>query len=148
MRERLAKMIEPAQAKKVTMSTFHALCVRILRQDIERARLQAQLFHLRRRRPDGADQEDHHAHRGEGRKARSERGEEPDLQGEEQRLARASPDDEKTLVGAVFARYQAELKTLNAVDFDDLLLLTVKLLAEHAEVRDRWRRALPLPDGR
>ena len=36
MRERLATMIEKEQAKKVTMSTFHALCVRILRQDIER----------------------------------------------------------------------------------------------------------------
>src|SRR3954463_10736353 len=34
MRERLAKLIDPAQAKKVTMATFHALCVRILRQDI------------------------------------------------------------------------------------------------------------------
>ena len=51
-----------------------------------------------------------------------------------------APGDEQTLAGAVFARYQAELKTLNAVDFDDLLLLTVKLLSEHAEVRERWQR--------
>src|SRR5580700_60960 len=51
-----------------------------------------------------------------------------------------SPGDEKTLAGAVFARYQAELKTLNAVDFDDLLLLAVKLLAEHADARGRWHR--------
>src|SRR5207302_2801625 len=29
---------------------------------------------------------------------------------------------------------------LNAVDFDDLLGLTVKLLTEHAEVRERWQR--------
>src|SRR3954467_12106751 len=36
MRDRLLKMVEPPRAKKVTMSTFHALCVRILRQDIER----------------------------------------------------------------------------------------------------------------
>jgi len=36
MRERVAKMIEESQAKKLTVSTFHALCVRILRQDIER----------------------------------------------------------------------------------------------------------------
>ncbi len=34
---------------------------------------------------------------------------------------------------------QAELKTLNAVDFDDLLLLTVKLLQEHEEVRRKWQ---------
>ena len=52
----------------------------------------------------------------------------------------SAPEDDKTLVGAVFARYQAELKTLNAVDFDDLLLLTVKLLNEHPAVRERWNQ--------
>jgi superfamily I DNA/RNA helicase len=36
MRERLRRLIAKDQAKKVTMSTFHALCVRILRQDIEK----------------------------------------------------------------------------------------------------------------
>ena len=36
MRERLARMIEPDAAKKVTMSTFHALCLRILRAGIDR----------------------------------------------------------------------------------------------------------------
>lgn len=36
MRERLAKMVEKEQAKKVTMSTFHALCLRLLRTGIER----------------------------------------------------------------------------------------------------------------
>src|SRR5438067_12416547 len=36
MRERLATMVERAVAKKVTMSTFHALCLRILRAGIER----------------------------------------------------------------------------------------------------------------
>ncbi|MDQ3626096.1 MAG: UvrD-helicase domain-containing protein, partial [Verrucomicrobiota bacterium] len=36
MRERLGKMIDAADAKKVTMSTFHALCLRILRAGIDR----------------------------------------------------------------------------------------------------------------
>src|SRR3954449_11691569 len=36
MRERLARMIDPAAAKQVTMSTFHALCLRILRGGIDR----------------------------------------------------------------------------------------------------------------
>jgi DNA helicase-2/ATP-dependent DNA helicase PcrA len=36
MRERLATMVEKDQAKKVTMSTFHALCLRLLRTGIER----------------------------------------------------------------------------------------------------------------
>jgi superfamily I DNA/RNA helicase len=50
-----------------------------------------------------------------------------------------APGEEKSLVGAVFARYQAELKTLNAVDFDDLLLLAVQLLEEHEVVRLKWQ---------
>src|SRR5438105_4050910 len=36
MRERLAALVEKEQAKKVTMSTFHALCVRILRGNIDK----------------------------------------------------------------------------------------------------------------
>ncbi|MBV9491182.1 MAG: UvrD-helicase domain-containing protein, partial [Verrucomicrobia bacterium] len=34
MRERVAGMVDRAQAKKLTICTFHALCVRILRKDI------------------------------------------------------------------------------------------------------------------
>src|SRR5260370_34902614 len=33
MRERVATMVERAKAKRLTICTFHALCVRILRQD-------------------------------------------------------------------------------------------------------------------
>ncbi|HRQ90452.1 MAG TPA: UvrD-helicase domain-containing protein, partial [Bacteroidia bacterium] len=36
MRERVGTMIDPAQAEKLTISTFHSLCVRILRTCIER----------------------------------------------------------------------------------------------------------------
>ena len=35
MRERAAGMVDSDEAKKLTVSTFHALCVRILRADIE-----------------------------------------------------------------------------------------------------------------
>ncbi len=36
MKERIAGMVEADAAKQVTASTFHALCVRILRGDAER----------------------------------------------------------------------------------------------------------------
>lgn len=46
----------------------------------------------------------------------------------------------------VYARYQAKLKEYNALDFDDLLFLTVRLLKEHQEVlemyQNRWRYLL------
>jgi len=45
---------------------------------------------------------------------------------------------EQTLEAAVFLRYQEELKTFNAVDFDDLLILAVQLLDEFPDVRSKW----------
>ncbi len=140
MRERLAKMVEPEKAKKVTMSTFHALCVRILRQDIERLGYkrnfsiydEGDTIGLIRKiitRTAAKDEKlDANVAKGLISKAKNNGWRE------------VSPGGEQSLAGAVYARYQAELKTLNAVDFDDLLMLTVQLLAEHAEVRERWHR--------
>ncbi len=38
----------------------------------------------------------------------------------------------------MFHRYQEELKTFNAVDFDDLLILAVRLLDEFPDIRTKW----------
>ncbi len=140
MRERLAKMIEPSVAKKVTASTFHALCVRILRQDIDKLGYKKNFSIY-----DDGDQI------GMIKKIitrTAAKDEKLDPQVAKNLISKAknngwrevSPGQEQTLAGAVFARYQAELKTLNAVDFDDLLGLTVQVLTEHAEVRERWQR--------
>lgn len=138
MRERLATLVETEKAKKVTMSTFHALCVRILRQDIEALGYKKnfsiydegdQLGLIKKiiTRIAARDEKcDPHATKNAISKAKN--------------AGWNAPEDDQTLLGAVFARYNAELKTLNAVDFDDLLLLTVKLLNEHAAVRERWHR--------
>jgi superfamily I DNA/RNA helicase len=138
MRERLAKMIEPAEAKLVTMSTFHALCVRILRTNIDRLGYKNNFSIY-----DEGDQQ--------GlikkiitRTAAKDEKLDPNLAKNLISKAKnngwSAPEDDQTLLSAVFARYQQELKTLNAVDFDDLLLLTVKLLNEHADVRARWQQ--------
>lgn len=46
-------------------------------------------------------------------------------------------------IGRVYMRYQSELKKCNAVDFDDLIALTVKLLREHPEVLQRYNEQFP-----
>jgi superfamily I DNA/RNA helicase len=137
MRERLARMIEPEGAKKVTMSTFHALCLRILRAGIDRLGYKNnfsiydegdQLGLIKKiiTRTAARDEKlDPNAAKASISKAKNN--------------AWAPPDDEESLLGTIYARYTHELKTANAVDFDDLLLLTVKLLQEHADVRQRWR---------
>src|SRR5262249_44998297 len=40
----------------------------------------------------------------------------------------------------VYSRYQKLLKDYNAVDFDDLLLLTVKLFREHPDVLESYQQ--------
>lgn len=137
MRERLARMVEASAAKKVTMSTFHALCLRILRNGIQHLGYKNNFSIY-----DEGDQ------LGMIKKIitrTAARDEKLDPNVAKAAISKAKnngwapPDDEETLLGAVFARYTSELKTANAVDFDDLLLLTVKLLNEHPEVRRRWR---------
>ena len=140
MRERVAGMVSEAEAKKLTLSTFHALCVRLLRQDIERLGWktnfsiydQGDSLSLVRALITRTAAKDEKLEPGAAQALISKLKNDP-------RIAAGGVPNENTLIGAVFNRYQAELKRMNAVDFDDLLLLSVRLLKEHAEVRGKWR---------
>jgi DNA helicase-2/ATP-dependent DNA helicase PcrA len=138
MRERLAVMVEPALAKKVTMSTFHALCLRILRAGIDRLGYKNNFTIY-----DEGDQMGlikKIINRTAAQDEKLDPNQAKNLISKAKNNGWSAPADEKTLLSAVFSRYQADLKTLNAVDFDDLLLLAVKLLSEHAEVQERWQQ--------
>lgn len=137
MKERIAGMVEADAAKKVTASTFHALCVRILRGDAERLGYK-QNFSIF----DEGDQ------MGLIKKiitrvAAKDEKLDPNLAKNMISKAKnngwAAPSEEDTLIGSVYRRYEQELKGLNAMDFDDLLGKAVTLLAEHPEARDKWR---------
>ena len=49
-------------------------------------------------------------------------------------------DDHEQAAAAVYPRYQSALKAYNAIDFDDIIMLTVQLLEEHAAVREYWQQ--------
>ena len=128
MRSRVATDRENGKRSKLTICTFHALCVRILRQDIEKLGYKTNFSIY-----DESDQ------LGLIRKiitrlAAAQEKLDPNLarsfisQAKNQR--RKILPSEQTLASAVFHRYQEELKTFNAVDFDDLLILAVRLLDE------------------
>ncbi|MCA8960387.1 MAG: UvrD-helicase domain-containing protein [Planctomycetes bacterium] len=55
----------------------------------------------------------------------------------EQALEEAD-DDTTYLRARIYARYSDRLASLNAVDFDDLIYLPVRLVRDHEDVRDRW----------
>jgi DNA helicase II / ATP-dependent DNA helicase PcrA len=139
MRERVGTMVERPQAKRLTICTFHALCVRILRQDIERLGYKTNFAIY-----DEGDQ------LGLIRKIISRisaKNEKLDPQLARNLISRAKNQHWKlaesatnnSLLAAVFERYQEELKAANAVDFDDLLILTVRLLETNPTVTNKWQ---------
>jgi DNA helicase II / ATP-dependent DNA helicase PcrA len=136
MRERLARMIDPAAAKQVTMSTFHALCLRILRSGIAHLGYNNNFSIY-----DEGDQLGLIKKLITRTAARDEKLDPNIAKAWISKAKNSSMQDAlgDTLIGEVARRYDAELKRLNAVDFDDLLLLAVRLLRDHEEVRIRWR---------
>ena len=54
--------------------------------------------------------------------------------------AKANGDLRMTQIAKAYKQYQTRLKEHNAVDFDDIIYLTVKLLQEHEDVRRYYQR--------
>src|SRR5207253_1464095 len=50
------------------------------------------------------------------------------------------PDSADREFAESYLLYQQKLKDCNALDFDDLLYLTVKLLAEHESIRQMYQK--------
>ncbi len=137
MKDRIAGMVDSGQASQVTASTFHALCLRILRADAHHLGYKGNFSIF-----DEGDQ------LGLIKKIItrvSARDEKLDPNLAKNLISKAKNNgwnaaaDEQSLAAAVYRRYQQELVTLNAMDFDDLLVQAVRLLNEHEEVRHKWR---------
>lgn len=136
MRERVAAMTPKGVAKRITISTFHSLCVKILRQDIDRLGYKKNFTIYT-----ASDQS------GLVKKIIVKMGAKQEKLEPEAALSlwsrqrnRGIPAGEPdSLVVAVMTEYARQLKLLNAVDFDDLLVLAVELLRKWSDVRDQWR---------
>ncbi|QKT03763.1 DNA helicase Rep [Ectothiorhodospiraceae bacterium 2226] len=53
--------------------------------------------------------------------------------------AAAGAQAHEVAAAKVYAQYQRHLKSYNAVDFDDLITVPVRLFEENAEARERWQ---------
>ena len=136
MKDRIAGMVDSEQAKLVTASTFHALCLRILRGDAQRIGYKSNFTIF--------DEDDQLGLIKKIITRVSARDEKLDPHLARSLISRAKNSgwvarDEESLSGAVYRRYEKELRALNAMDFDDLLAKAVQLLSEADEVRDKWR---------
>ncbi len=144
MRERVAKRIKGDAAQELTISTFHALGLRIVQ--IEHAKLGL------RRGFSIFDADDSAAQL----KDLLPPGSKPDaVEAAKQLISRAknaglSPDQASEAArstrereaAALYARYQQRLSAFNAVDFDDLIRLPVQLLETDADAVAGWRERI------
>ena len=145
MRERVSALVDASSAAEMTLSTFHSLGVKILRQEIARlgfkrgftiygAADQVRLIRdiVARLAPQG---EKYDAERIQYLiSAAKNRLETP-------ATFRYNQGDPYALIAAeVYPEYQKALKAFNAVDFDDILLFSEQLLSEYAEVRESFQQ--------
>ena len=144
MRERVGELVG-GRAKIMWVSTFHSACVRILRKEIDKFGFKSSFTIY-----DAADSKrlmtlvcrdlDLDVKRFPPRailnwvsNAKNE------LQDHEDAAKDARNTQEETYAAA-YAEYQRRLRQANALDFDDLLMMTVHLFRAFPAVRESWRR--------
>lgn len=54
----------------------------------------------------------------------------------------AAKDEYELQAAKLYVEYQRQLKTYNAVDFDDLILLPLKALTENSTLREKWQNKI------
>ena len=150
MVERVEHLLGGRMLRKPLISTFHSFCVRVLRRDIEALRVGDSGYKKDFAIYDEADQQsvvksvmrrlgiDDKQHKPSAVLSRISWAKNHMLDPQELYLQSADPLTEK--VAHVFEAYRKELRKANALDFDDLLLETVRLLKSSKEVRERYQR--------
>ncbi len=150
MGERVEKLLGHATVAKPLIATFHSLCVRILRRDIEALKVgnegltrsfaifdendqQNIVKQIMRRMGIDTKQLTPRTVLGRISWAKNHM-----VDPQEYYLASKDPNSER--IAHIFKSYQAELRKNNAMDFDDLLLEAVRLLKAAGEVRERYQR--------
>ncbi len=147
MKSRLSSMLERKKLRGMVVSTFHSLGNRILQKDIERLpgyrfpfsilakedqeNVVADIYRSLRLDPASAKESNVLALLSLCKNA----GEEPEVFAERRGFAEGAE-----LFGEIFRRYQKNIRSLNGVDFDDLILLPQQILLQHPEVLEKYRR--------
>lgn len=144
LKERLAAMLGD-EAMNIHASTFHSACVRILRSEIEA------LGYGRDFTIYDSDDSQRMIKNVMGEMDVSEKQLAPkavlsDISFAKDKMispaelrADAGQDYRKKMVAKLYALYQERMKTANALDFDDILVLTVELFEQFPEVLEKYR---------
>src|ERR1700729_812234 len=150
MEERVERIMGHATLAKPTLATFHSFCVRVLRRDIEALRVNGKGLTRTFAIYDETDQQavvksalkrlgiDDKQLKPRVALGRISWAKNHMIDPQEYFLASTNPMEEK--IAHIFEIYKKELMKANALDFDDLLLETVRLLKGHGETREKYNR--------
>ena len=150
MAERVDKILGHGSLAKPLLSTFHSFCVRVLRRDIEALQVNGKGLTRSFAIYDEADQQaviktalkrlaiDDKSLKPRVALGRISWAKNHMIDPQQYFLASANPMEEK--IAHIFEIYKKELQKANALDFDDLLLETVRLLKSSGETRERYNR--------
>jgi DNA helicase-2/ATP-dependent DNA helicase PcrA len=144
MKQRVAALVGPV-AQKMWVSTFHSACVRILRRDgkvlgypssftiydqADAVRLTGYVLRDLNLDPKRLPPRSVHASISAAKNDLVDAG----------RYADAAANPAEKRIAQVYAEYQARLQKAGAMDFDDLLVNTVRLFRRHPEVLEHYQR--------
>jgi DNA helicase-2/ATP-dependent DNA helicase PcrA len=145
MRERVMKMIAGSDARPPLISTFHSLCLYILRREVDKIGFRRDFSIY-----DTSDQqsllrnilseinfEDRHF-KPENIRERISMAKN-DIAAIRYDKSSSTDDDLELISDAVLPKYREAMKALNALDFDDLLLFTLQLFKNHPPVLEKYR---------
>lgn len=138
MRERVTRLVQE-DGSKVWVSTFHSMCVRILRREIDRigynrsftiadpGEQQTLMKRILKRQDIDPKKYNPRAILAEISNAKNELKDAAHYRSE-------AHDYWRKIVADCYDDYQRELRNAETVDFDDLIMLTVRLFEEHEDV--------------
>ena len=143
MKERIANLVGE-EAKDIWMGTFHSICVRILRRFIDRIGFDSSFIIF-----DSSDQKtlvknclkdlsiDDKMFTDRSVLSEISNAKNAILE-PEQYTASANGDFRKEKIATVYELYQKRLKENNAIDFDDIINYTIKILMENPDVLEYY----------
>ncbi|WP_313519289.1 DNA helicase Rep [Pseudomonas sp.] len=145
MKERVGTLLRGSEGKGLTVSTFHNLGMNIIRKEYARlgykpgfsifddGDIKALLTDIMQKEYAGDDGADEVKNTIDSWKN--------ELILPDEALAAARNPKEQT-AAIVYLHYQRTLKAYNAVDFNDLILLPVKLFQEHRDILEKWQNRI------
>lgn len=137
MRTRVGDLVGTGTMEEMWVCTFHSMCVRILRQSGPH-----RFFTILDQRDARNVLKEILDGRGIDSSGGVLRKVQTYISNAKNRLVKPAPDRRNQaaqIASEVFDEYQARLRSMKAYDFDDLLTETVRLFADHPDVRRQWQ---------